>query len=234
MRILVIEDNQVMAENICRFLASRGHEPDLARDGTRGLEMAVSGGYDAVVLDLMLPGLHGLELCHRLRQEARSHIPVLILTARDSLNDKLDGFAAGGDDYLSKPFSLFELEARLCALDRRSQGATEPAQVLRVADLEYDLGTQVVRRAGRTLKLRPTTRKILELLMRADQRVVTRSEIEAHVWGGSAPDADVVRVHMYAIRNAIDKPFPVKLLHNVYGTGYRLAPTEETTPDVPE
>lgn len=227
MHVLVIEDNRVMAENICRFLRARGHTTEHAPDGPSGLDRALSHTHEVIVLDLMLPGLDGLALCQRLREEARTRTPVLMLTARDSLNDKLDGFAAGGDDYLVKPFSLFELEARLQALVRRSEAPAGHPKRLQVADLEFDTDTQTVTRAGRPIKLRPTTRKILALLMRESHRVVSRAEIERHIWGGNPPEGDVLRVHMYAIRSAIDRPFQDKLLHNIYGTGYRIAPPDK-------
>ncbi|MBA2410008.1 MAG: response regulator transcription factor [Gammaproteobacteria bacterium] len=221
MRILTIEDNRHIAANIAQFLEARGHTLDFAEDGITGLHLAIVNAYDVIVLDLMLPGMDGLVLCRRLREDALKDTPILMLTARDTLTDKLDGFSAGADDYLVKPFSLRELEARLLALKRR----TDPPRLagrLTVGDLEYNPATLIVKRAGLTIDLSPTTRKILALLMRATHRVVGRAEIEREIWGDNPPDSDALRSHIHAIRNAIDKPFPIKLLHTVHGSGYRL------------
>jgi DNA-binding response OmpR family regulator len=222
MRILIIEDSRDLAVNIGEFMEARGHVPDFAADGVTGLHLACVNDYEAIILDLMLPALDGLDLCKKLRRDARKDTPVLMLTARDTLQDKLDGFSAGGDDYLVKPFALQELEARLLALSRRG-ASTAYNRLLKVSDLEYDLDTMLVKRGGRVLMLTPTARKILGLLMRAQHRVVSREEIEQEIWGEHPPEGDVLRAHIYAIRTAIDKPFTEKLLHTVHGSGYRLA-----------
>lgn len=226
MRILIIEDNRDLATNIGDYLESKGHILDFAEDGVTGLHLATTTDNDVIVLDLMLPGLDGLEVCRRLRDDARKHTPVLMLTARDTLDDKLDGFEVGGDDYLIKPFSLLELEARLLALTRRSERSGQ-SHLLKVADLEYDPATLIVKRKGKTINLKPTTRKILEVLIRASPRVVGRAEIEAKVWHDEPPVGDALRAHIYMIRNAIDKPFDVKLVHTVHGAGYCLASPHE-------
>lgn len=221
MRILIIEDNRDIAANVDQFLGARGHTLDFAEDGVTGLHLAVVNDYDVIILDLMLPGMDGLVLCRKLRGDALNDTPILMLTARDTLTDKLDGFSAGADDYLVKPFSLRELEARLLALKRR----TDPprlAKRLTVGDLEYDPDTLIAKRAGLAIDLSPTTRKILALLMRASHRVVSRAEIEREIWGDNPPDSDVIRAHIHAIRNAIDRPFMIKLLHTLHGSGYRL------------
>ncbi len=221
MRILVIEDHRDIAENIGDYLAPKGHELDYAADGITGLHLAVTNDYDVIVLDLMLPALDGLEVCRKLREEAKKTTPVLMLTARDQLDNKVQGFRAGADDYLVKPFALKELEIRLEALRRRASGATQ-TRALKVADLEFDADTQTVKRAGRRLDLNPSLRTLLGLLMTNTHRVVRRAELEAALWGDDPPDADVLRAHIYALRTAIDKPFTHKLLHTVHGTGYRL------------
>jgi DNA-binding response OmpR family regulator len=149
-----------------------------------------------------------------------------MLTARDQLDDKIKGFGAGADDYLVKPFALKELEMRLEALRRRGSGAGVH-QTLKVADLEFDPDTQTVRRAGQRLDLNPSLRTLLGVLMANTHRVVRRSELEAALWGDDPPDADVLRAHIYALRNAIDKPFERKLLHTVHGTGYRLSDADD-------
>lgn len=227
MRILVIEDNRDIAANIGQFFEARRHILDFAEDGVTGLHLAVVNDYDVIVLDLMLPGMDGVVLCRKLREDANKQTPVLMLTARDTLTDKLGGFSAGADDYLVKPFSLRELEARMTALKRRG-APSSASRLLAVDDLEYDLDTLIVKRAGRTIELAHTSRTILGLLMRASHRVVSRAEIEREIWGDDPPDSDSLRSHIHAIRNAIDKPFPVKLLHTVHSSGYRLCALDES------
>jgi DNA-binding response OmpR family regulator len=222
MRLLVIEDHRDIAENIGDFLAPKGHELDFAADGITGLHLAVTHDYDVIILDLMLPALDGIEVCRKLRQEAKKSTPVLMLTARDQLNDKVAGFEVGADDYLVKPFALKELEIRVEALARRGQGRSA-SRILSVGDLEFDPDTQAVKRAGQRLNLNPSLRTLLGLLMANSHRVVKRSELEHALWGDNPPDADVLRAHIYALRSIIDKPFDTKLLHTVHGMGYRLA-----------
>lgn len=220
MHILIIEDKRDIAGNIADYLEPLGHVLDFATDGPGGLQLAGTRDFDAIVLDLGLPGFDGLTLCRRLREELRLDTPVLMLTARDQLDDKLAGFQAGTDDYLVKPFSVKELEVRLLALTKRSQG--HHSNVLRVGDLEYDTDTLRAQRAGTELELNPAQRKLLEFLMRNSHRVLTRAELERHLWGDALPDTDVLRTHIYALRNLIDRDFHPKLLHTVHGTGYRL------------
>jgi len=221
MQLLLIEDNPDLVVNIADFLEERGHTLDIAYNGFAGLGFALEQDYDALILDLMLPGLDGLEVCAKLRDAGR-RVPVLMLTARDSLEDKLDGFASGADDYLVKPFALRELEARLLALARRGQGAPSAEQRLRVADLELDLATRRLTRAGRPLDLPPIPMKLLEHLMHRAPRLVSRAELERAVWGDEPPDSDALRAHLHQLRQVIDKPFPRPLLHTVRGFGYRL------------
>jgi DNA-binding response OmpR family regulator len=225
MHLLVIEDNPDLVANIVDFLEERGHTLDIAYNGFAGLGFTLENDYDAVILDLMLPGLDGLELCAKLR-EANRDLPVLMLTARDSLEDKLDGFASGADDYLVKPFALLELEARLQALVRRGHAASVLSPRLQVADLALDLATRRVTRAGKTLDVAPIPMKILETLMRQSPRLVTRAELERAIWGDAPPDSDALRAHLHQLRQAIDKPFPRALLHTVRGFGYRVADDE--------
>jgi DNA-binding response OmpR family regulator len=221
MHVLLIEDSLDLSANIGEFLMSRGHDVDYALDGQTGLQLAASNSYDSVILDLGLPGLDGLTVCHRLRDASRKDVAVLILTARDGEADKLRGFDAGADDYLTKPFSLLELLARLKALSRRASGSKG---VLEVADLTFDLRTLLVRRGDRAISLAPTGMRILEQLMRASPGVVTREQLEAAVWGNDPPESDAaLRGHILTIRNAVDAENAPKLLHTVHGTGYRLA-----------
>jgi len=220
--VLVIEDNPDLATNIADYLEARGYTPDVAQDGITGLHLAVSNRYDAIVLDLMLPGMDGLSLCRRLRQDARSNVPVLMLTARSTLDDKIAGYAEGADDYLVKPFELRELDLRLQALLRRGTGG-DTHERLAVGDLVFDVATLAVSRGGHPLELPATARRILELLMRRAPRVVSRAEIEAALWGDSPPDSDALRVHMHTLRAAIDPPDRPALLRTVRGVGYQLA-----------
>lgn len=224
MHLLLIEDSQDLAANVCEYLEARGHVMDTARDGVTGLHLAVVNRYDAIVLDVGLPGLDGVALCRKLRHEARKATPVLMLTARDTLADKLDGFDAGADDYLIKPFALQELEARLQALVRRGSAA---GPVLQVADLRLDTDTLEVTRAGQAITLTPIGLKLLRLLMQASPRVVSRAEIERAIWGDGPPDSDALRTHVHALRSAVDKAFAAKLLYTVHGIGFQLAAKPE-------
>jgi DNA-binding response OmpR family regulator len=221
MRLLLVEDHHDLAEHLSALLTDHGHEVEVATDGPSGLAAASAGSHDVIVLDRMLPGIDGLTVCRRLREEVGLPVPILMLTAKDTVADRVAGLEAGADDYLVKPFALAELEARLRALVRRA--APTVAAELRVADLRYDPRTLEADRAGHAIRLNPSTRRILALLMQHSHRVVSRAELEHALWGDSPPAGDVLRAHVYALRNAIDKPFERKLLHTVHGEGYRLA-----------
>lgn len=220
MRLLVIEDNRDIAANIGDYLEDRGHTVDYAADGVTGLHLAVVNDFDAIVLDLNLPGIDGIEVCRKLRMEGRKQTPVLMLTARDSLESKLAGFESGADDYLVKPFALQEVEARLQVLARRTKANV--SRVLNIADLEYNLDTLEVHRGGESIQLNPTALKILQALMESSPSVVTRTELETKVWGEELPDSDSLRVHIHGLRAAIDKPFPTHLIQTRHGIGYRI------------
>jgi DNA-binding response OmpR family regulator len=220
--VLLIEDHRDIAESIVDFLEPRGFTVDYAGDGISGMHLAVTQAYDVIVLDVMLPGADGLMVCRKLREEARRDTPILMLTARDTLEDKITGLEAGADDYLVKPFEIRELEARLRTLVRRHRGAMTP-ETFQVGDLVLDVATQQVTRSGRTLVLTPIGFRLLTALMRVSPRVVTRAELERQVWGEVPPDSDALRSHLYNLRKAIDKPFDRPLLHTVSARGYRLA-----------
>lgn len=226
--MLIVEDNTDLAENVADYLKEQGYLVDCARDGIGGLHLAVTKEYDVIILDVMLPGMDGLSFCRKLRAEAEVQTPVLMLTARDTLPDKLEGFGAGADDYLVKPFALQELEARLRVLVRRGDLVSNPR--LRVGDLEVDRGKIKVERAGRPIMLNRVCFKILVMLMRAHPNVVSRHELESAIWGDMRPDSDAIRSHIYALRCAIDKPFKDPLLETVHGVGYRLAETDAISP----
>lgn len=225
MHLLLIEDNPDLVENLSDFFETRGHSVDIAYNGLAGLGFALENRYDVIVLDLMLPGMDGLEVCARLREAGRD-IPVLMLTARDALSDKLEGFGSGADDYLVKPFALPELEARLSALSRRGRGETA-RPVLMVRDLSFDPDRLRVERAGRRIELAPIPLRILALLMRRSPGVVRREELEREIWGDDPPDSDALRAHMHALRSAIDRGADAPLVHTVRGIGYQLAAPDE-------
>jgi DNA-binding response OmpR family regulator len=227
MHLLLIEDNPDLVANVADFLDGRGHTLDIAYNGYAGLGFALENDYDALILDLMLPGIDGFEVCDRLRSAGRA-LPVLMLTARDGLEDKLEGFASGADDYLVKPFALQELEARLLAIARRGVSAQPGrAERLRVADLELDLATRRITRSGQVLDLPPIPMKLLEALMRRSPQLLSRAELERAAWGDEPPDSDALRAHLHLLRQAIDKPFPRPLLHTVRGFGYRLGEDDQ-------
>ena len=221
MRILVIEDNRDILANVLDYLQLKGYSVDCAQDGLSGLHLATTVHYDLIVLDIMLPGVDGYQVCKRLREDARSEVPILMLTARDALEDRLTGLRAGADDYLIKPFALSELVARIEAILRRSPGGKK--RQLKVADLVYDLDTLDITRAGRPLKLNPTTMKLLAILMQKSPAVVRREALEEALWGDDCPDSDSLRSHIHQLRQVIDKPFATPLLHTLHGVGYRLA-----------
>jgi DNA-binding response OmpR family regulator len=224
--ILLIEDNHDIADMVCEYLERCDYVMDHAADGITGLHLAVSNEYDAIILDLMLPGMDGIELLNKFRNEAKRSVPVLILTARDTLDDKITGFDVGADDYLIKPFEIKELEARVRSLIRRQRGTISP-EILQVADLVFDSGTLEVTRAGTAIKLTPIGLKILKILMQASPRVVSRREIERQIWGDILPDSDTLRSHMYNLRKSIDKPFKRQLMETMQNSGYRLIDTYE-------
>ncbi|WP_346840181.1 response regulator transcription factor [Microbulbifer sp. SAOS-129_SWC] len=221
MRILVVEDNVDILTNVLDYLELKGHSVDCAQDGLSGLHLAATHHYDLIVLDIMLPGLDGYQFCQRLREDARRDTPILMLTARDALEDRLRGLRAGADDYLVKPFSLAELVARIDAITRRSRG-TGVAE-LRVADLAFNPATHQASRGGIPLKLNPMGTKLLVLLMQKSPAVVTREALEMEMWGEDTPDRDSLRSHIHQLRQAVDKPFERPLIHTVHGVGYRLA-----------
>lgn len=224
MRLLVIDDNQHLVANIFDYFEPRGHVLDAAPDGVTGLYLATSQAYDAIILDWMMPRLEGTALLERLRREHGSTVPVIMLTARGELPDKIAGFRSGADDYLVKPFALPELEVRLEALQLRRDGRSAQ-QRLQVGDLRLDLSTLEAHRAGQLLHLYPACRKLLEVLMRASPGAVTRQQLEFALWGDEPPDGDLLRSHVYELRRSVDGPFADKLIHTLPRVGYRLAST---------
>lgn len=220
MRILVIEDQPEILQNISDYLELKGYLVDCAYDGLGGLHLAITQTFDLIILDLMLPGMDGITLCQRLRQDAKLNTPIIMLTARDSVDDKLTGFKAGADDYLVKPFSLPELHARVEAVLRRGQADTK--NVLTVADLSFDMNSLEVSRRGTPLKLSKIGLKLLEKLMKSSPNVVKREVLEEMLWGEDLPGSDSLRSHIHTLRQTIDKPFDKPLLHTIHGIGFSL------------
>lgn len=220
-RALIVEDNRDISENIAAYLEKHGYLLDFAYDGISAMHLALTNPFDIIVLDLMIPGMDGLRFCQKLRTDAQVSTPVLMLTARDTLDDKLKGFAAGADDYLVKPFALQELHARLQALYKRSQRKAD--NVLTVGDLTLNRATLQVHRAGQRVELTPACLKLLQRLMEAAPSVVTRDDLETLLWADERPDGDALRTHLYKLRHAIDRPFDSPLIHTVHKIGYRIA-----------
>ena len=229
LKILVIEDDPDLAANLVDYLAARGHRVDAAGDGLTGLHLANLHSFDAIVLDVILPGMDGITLCRRLRTEAGDITPVLMLTARDTLEDKVAGLEAGADDYLVKPFALREVEARLRALVRRANAAFSQGE-LRIADLTLDPRSLQVSRAGAAIVLPPIPLRLLEALMRASPKVLSREELEHAAWGDAPPDSDALRAHLHILRNAVDKPFAAPLIRTLRGFGWQIAAPHGPTP----
>jgi DNA-binding response OmpR family regulator len=224
-RVLIIEDDPAIAANLYDFLESKGYVVDAASDGVTGLHLAITGGFDAIVLDLGLPTMDGVTLCRKLREEARNDTPVLMLTARDTLEDKLEGFARGADDYLVKPFALKEVEARLAALHKRRAGQVAP-RALAAGNLTLDPQTLVIRFAGHDVKLPPKCIRLLQVLMAQPNRVFSRKELEAEVWGKEQENSDTLRSHMHVLRRELAQAGGYDPIENVHGLGYRLVPRE--------
>jgi DNA-binding response OmpR family regulator len=221
LRILIIEDDADIATNLHDYLSGLGHSVDHAADGLTGLHLAVTQNYDAMLLDLALPGMSGLEVCRKLRVEARRDLPVLMLTAADTLEDKLSGFEQGADDYLVKPFALREVEARLRALAKRRQGRVTD-RVLTVGDLSFDPSSLGVTRGGTPVRLPPKCVRLLQTLMQRPGHVFSRAELETAVWGDTLESGDTLRSHLHLLRRALaraDRPDPIETVH---GLGYRL------------
>ena len=225
--LLIVEDNPDIAALVGDSLEAAGHEVDYAADGLGGMHLIATGSFDAVVLDVMLPGANGLDVCRQARQ-AGIQVPILMLTARDTLEDKIAGLDAGADDYLVKPFEVEELHARLRALLRRhSQASADCNGTMQVGDLTLDTGTLEAARAGDAITLTPIGLRILTSLMQAAPRVVSRRELERAVWGDLVPDSDALRSHLYNLRRVVDKPYPVQLIHTVPGMGYRITSRDD-------
>jgi DNA-binding response OmpR family regulator len=219
--ILLVEDHRQLAQTVVEFLEQEGATVDYAGNTSLARELVQEHHYDLMLLDVMLPGEDGYSFCQYLRKDLSLDLPVIFMTARDQLEDKLEGFDRGGDDYIVKPFALPELAARVSALIRR-QRKEVTANTLQVADLELDPARQEVRRNGQLLKLSPTAFRILRILMRESPRVVSREQLEHELWGDLVPDSDALRSHLYNLRKAVDKPFDNALLNTLPGVGFSI------------
>jgi len=220
LHILVVEDQQSIAQNIASYMEHKGHVLDFAERGDQGLALALTNHYDLVILDLNLPVMDGLEVCKQLREQASHHVPIIMLTARDSIDDKVSGFTTGADDYLTKPFSLEELEVRCFALSRRHLLQTR--DTLTFDQLIVDRKRQHVTRADNKLELHSMGYRILIILAEAYPQVVSRSKLSHKLWGDEPTESDALRSHIYQLRNILDKPFDYPMIKTIHGIGFVL------------
>lgn len=218
LKLLLAEDDLDLAQTLVQYLELEGFICDHVSNGIAGLNLIKQSSYDVLLLDINMPRLDGLSLCQRLREQGND-TPVLMLTARDQLDDKLQGFNVGTDDYLVKPFEMEELLARVRALSHRRSGQI---QKLICGELQMNLSEKSVQRNGQALKLSPTSWRLLERLMRASPSPVSREELMDFAWGDDHPDSNSLKVHIYNLRKAIDGPFDEPLLHTISGAGFAL------------
>ena len=219
LRMLLIEDHLQIAANIADYMENKGHIMDFAYNGEQGLDAAMKGTFDVIILDLNLPRMDGLEVCSRIRQGVNYQVAVIMLTARDSIKDKVSGFSQGADDYLTKPFSLEELEVRCVALVRRQQPVSALVQL---GPLRIDKQRQLAYRQDQQLNLSTMGFKILCHLIEMHPHVVSRSELINVLWGDEPTESDAVRSHIYQLRCALDRPFAYPLLKTKHGVGFAL------------
>ncbi len=222
--ILLVEDHRDLAETVSMTLESAGFVIDYAADGLQAIQLATTQVFDAIVLDVMLPGIDGFTVCQRLRDEFNLDTPILMLTARDQIEDKLEGFEQGADDYLVKPFVMAELVARVTSLVNRKRGEMANTQIS-LGNLSLDSRTRKVSRAGQDIVLSPTGFRILRILLRESPAVVSRDALENELWGDEVPDSDALRSHIYILRKAIDRPFEEEhgaLIKTVKGVGLKI------------
>lgn len=222
--ILLVEDHRDLAETISMTLESAGYVIDYAADGIQAIQLASTQVFDAIILDVMLPGIDGFTVCKRLRDEFGLDTPILMLTARDQIEDKLEGFEHGADDYLVKPFEMAELIARVTAMVNRKRGDIASTEIT-LGDLTLDSRTRRVSRNGNDIVLSPTGFRILKILLRESPGVVTREALENELWGDDVPDSDALRSHIYILRKAVDRPFEKEqgaLIKTIKGVGLKI------------
>lgn len=225
MLVLLVEDHRLLAETLMDYLESESIDVDYAANGLQGLEIARSQTFDAIILDVNLPGIDGFTICEQLRQTYKVDTPILMLTARDQLEDRIKGFENGADDYLIKPFESQELVMRLKALVKRDRGQVTQ-KLLTVGSLKLDTGKMQIWRDDESIEVSPTSFKILNILVRAYPEVVTREQIEQELWGSDVPDTDTLRSHVYNLRKAVDHPFDQAMIQTVKGVGLKLVDLE--------
>lgn len=224
-RVLIVEDNTALAENLFEFLGETRYVLDFATDGLTALHLAATNPYDVIVLDVMLPGVSGFDVCQRIREDLHCTAPIIFVTAKGEIDDKISGFTKGGDDYLVKPFNLSELALRIDALHRRRQGVDNRLQAHGVG---YDPGTLKVHVEGHpALELSGTAARIFEALIRAYPNLVTYEALQDQLWGADAVDMNTLRTHVYALRKHLQGAFQRPLVKTLRGRGYRLVPPGE-------
>lgn len=228
LNVLLIEDDMDLANTVVQYLELENIACDHASNGVSGFSLTKQNNYDALLLDLNLPKLDGLSVCEKMRQQGND-TPVLMLTARDQLQDKLDGFRVGTDDFLVKPFELEELVVRIQALAKRRSGQT---RVLQCADLTMNLDSKSITRAGKPIKVSPIGWKILELLLRASPNVLSRTEIETAIWDDEPPDSNSFKVHLFKLRKAVDEGYTSALLHTIVGQGFAIQDPSSKQPHI--
>lgn len=220
LKILVVEDQHDVATNIIKFLEGELHTVDYASNGLQAVELALEEYFDLIILDLNLPGLDGIDVCKQIREKADRHIPILMLTARDSLDDKVDGFTVGADDYLTKPFALQELGIRCIALSRRH--LVQSNHKLTMGELTIDRQSKRVYREKQEIELHSKGYAILLCLAEAFPKVVSRSQLCFKLWGDEPTESDAIRSHIYQLRSALDKPFSYSMIKTLHGVGFVL------------
>ena len=225
LKCLLVEDNHAISENIATFFEQNDIILDFAYDGEQGTELALENYYDCIILDIALPKKDGLAVCETLRKQGERHYPIIMLTARDTLDDKLTGFAQGADDYLTKPFALEELLVRCLALANRHRLNHDTKQLTlgkSASQVVLDLSNKTVTRAKQDIKLQPIPFSILQVLMEAYPRAVSRTELCEKIWGDEPTDSDALRSHFYQLRKALDKPFEHAIIKTIHGVGFTL------------
>lgn len=225
-RLLIVEDQIDLAKNIFEFLGDDEYTLDFAPDGLTALHLVASNTYDVIVLDIMLPGVSGYDICQRIRRDLKSQTPIILLTALGSISDKELGYGHGADDYLVKPFDLRELQLRIQSLHRRN---TNSSDQLVAGAIDFNPGTLVVRYAGSTTELTGTSAKLFEILIRAYPRFVNHTDLTTSIWGESIDEFEGsrLRTHVYALRKALKQKFGEDLIGSIHGRGYRLTPPDE-------
>jgi DNA-binding response OmpR family regulator len=225
--LLLIEDNQIIATQLTEFFEGHGWTIDYANNGIQGVELALSQNFDVILLDLNLPDIDGLEVCNRIKQQAKVNPPILMLTARDAFEDKAEGYGVGADDYVTKPFEFRELALRCQALARRHN--LHKSHRIEIGELVIEQNESTAERQGQPLKLTNIGFKILLTLAQAFPQAVSRSNLIFKVWGDLPPDSDALRTHIYSLRNALDKHYESKMLTTITNVGYKLEHSDKAT-----